>query len=349
MSRRGEVPFVAVPVGRSQNVKEILGLAAELKIPRAQALGYRVLFEELILSDGDARTGTVKGYTVAHLVTHLGHKGDGRKLVEALKRAGWFAMHRNTFKLVDWADSITGQYAARKAEDRETWRRQKQAQKAAAAAAALGSNGVDVHLDSTWNGGGRPPVFQVENGQKERKDSTPDHPPAPALRAGELASRRWEWLLSNHKRPTNPDGCRRILGAMSAEDWAMIQWALTPGSKGGGLLSLSKKRIGRKTAYDFLRNGAYLEIRPEYLEKLRAEQRPAATPETRERQRRSEADEVAARKAGAVAFVLAQLKDDTITEAKKEAIKRKWLETHGGPGPWESGAAEGLQDAPSAN
>lgn len=329
MSRRGEVPFVAVRVGRSYDVKEVLGLADDLKIERATALGYLVLWEEMILESGDALTGRLKGYTAAHVAAKLGWKGKPARLIDALKRAGVLSPHKGTFIFPDWRNTITGDYAHKKATDREAWRRQKQAQKDDAARRALESNGADVSVDSTWNGGGRPPSVQAENGQKERKDSAGTAPPAPAQSAGELASRRWGWLREHHKRPTNSEGCRKILGPMADEDWRMIQWALTPGGEGGGLSTLSKKRLMRRTSYDFLRNEAYLEIRPQWVEKLRLEARPKnghARPAPAAELDQAEADQ---RRASALAFVLATASDPDADPKKKARVKAQYEAAYG--------------------
>lgn len=345
-ARRGEVPFVAVPVGHADDEKEILGLAADLKIHRAQALGYWVMWKELMLRRGDARRGVLKDFEAAHIAARLGHSNIP-KLLAALKRAGLLATQRKTFRDPTWSESITGQYAMRKAEDRETWARQKAAQRAAAQASVLGSNGADVHPMSTWTDGGRPPHVQVENGQKERKESGGHLPPTPPQGGGELASRRWDWLLAHHKRPSNPKGCMRILAEISEDDWRMIQWAWSPAAEGGGLISLSKKRIMRRTSYEFLRNGAFVEIRPQWVEKLRGEQRPKAAPQAAARRRAAEEGDAASRKHDAGVFLLQQLRDEP-DEAKREALKRRWIAAHGGPGPWEA-EGEGLQSSPPTN
>ena len=69
--RRGEVPFVAIRVGRSHDAKEVLGLAAELKIQRATALGFVALWEEFLLEVGDNLTGRVSGYKPHHLAANF--------------------------------------------------------------------------------------------------------------------------------------------------------------------------------------------------------------------------------------------------------------------------------------
>jgi len=342
MSRRGEVQFVAIRVGRSNDPRECLGLAIELKVERATALGYLALWEEMILELGDARSGRLpRGYTAAHIAAKLGWKQQPRRLIEALKRAGVLATHKSVFLHPYWKTSTTGSYALERARMRDYWR-ERQAQQRAA------KHTEDVPGDTTES---PPGVHETSSGTTDINQSTESGaspPPAPPRAGGSVGAARWEWVLKNHKRPANPEACTRYLGGLTDENWALVQWicGLPPG--GGGLIPLWKKRVLRLDTDRLLAKGAFLQLRPEWVEKLGQDQRTAArkskpreaaSPE-RELER-SETEKIA-RAAAAAPFVLAQLKDPGLSDAQREKVKARWRAAHPDVAPpWED-AAEGL-------
>ncbi len=325
-ARRGEVPFVAVRVGRSTDAKEVLGLAAELRISRPHALGILVLWEEMILSVGDALTGRIKGYSLAHLAAQLAWDGAPARLVKALANAGVLKCHRGTLVHPWWRESITGQYAITRAEFREAdAERKRRARALERGEDSAVSNGRPLdndgrHADKDRN----PDINQVKDVQ-----GTP--PPPPAKAGGDSGASRWEWLRENHPRPRNSRACIRYLEAVTEADWALIQWLTTLSAKGGAPSSLSKKRVLRLNTHQILSTEAFLEILPEWRETQRPKKN-GGTPLIRAVDTEAEA---AARKASGMAFLLAQLSDPAVTEAKKQAVKSRWIESHGGPGPWE--------------
>jgi len=347
--RRGEVPFVAVPLGRLDDPREVIDLADALKIHPAQALGYLVRLDAFVLKFGDAYTGKVKGYTSRHLAVELGHEGKPDKLVAALKKIKVLSVHRGTIGIVAWRESITGQYAARKAQDRDDWARQKVAQRAAARASALAAAGApvvhpDVHPVSTWTGGGHPPAVHLDGGQKERKGQGRTDPPDPPLTRGELASRRWAEIDKTARNPNNPEGCKKFAERISEAEWAQCIWVLQ-GCPGGASRSSSRKtRILDRGAYEILRSGDWRRFRGEWEEKLRQDARPkngharppAPPPD-------AAADE-AERKAAALLFVLHALADADVPTKKKAKIRAEYEAAHG-PIPEESL----LPPAPAAN
>lgn len=329
-SRRGEVPFVAIRVGRSNDPREVLGVSRELKCSRAEALGFVALWEELILEVGDAISGRVKGYAAVHIATKLGFEGSPAKIVNALKAAGLLATQRGVFLHPYWAQSVTGQYARDRAELRERWRLKKAEQRAedvpAVSRGQAGDNGgtsmgtADIDRLINGNGGAAPP-------------------PAPRLSPGGAGSARWEWMLKNHDRPRNSRACIRYLDAMTEEDWALCQWVVTRPPAGSAPLSLSRKRVRRLDSHRFLASEAFLELRGEWVEKLAQEKRP---PRPAGRPKSSPAEDLASDNARrlmqATAYILAKLKDDEIPAAEKEAAKVKWMSLHPevSPPPWEA-------------
>jgi hypothetical protein len=180
--RRGEIPFVAVRVGRSNDPREVLGLARELRIHRAQALGFLMLWEELILEVGDARAGRVQGYTAAHLAAKLGWEGPPGKLLEALKHAGVLVTHRGTMVHPYWGRSPTGIYSRMRAERRDQWAESKRKQRNGEAGP------VDVHVDVNRTSAGLHPMSGGNVGSIdrsiERTPTSPPPPPPPPRRGG---------------------------------------------------------------------------------------------------------------------------------------------------------------------
>lgn len=282
MSQRGETAFVAMRVGRIGDPREVEGLADDLKVRPVEALAYVLLWEEFILQVGDAITGRVKGYRAKDIARKLTHTGPVERLIRAMETAGILKRQRSTFYHPYWRDTITGQYALRRAERRESDRERQQRKRdrdaeafEAALAAARGESFVtrdarvtppDVTHGSTVN----PEI------NKERKKGRPGsgHPPGPPPSGGGLGSARWEKVIALHPSPMNPDGCIAILDRMSEENWALCLWVLENYDR-GARLSLSKKRraIGRDS-HKFLRAAGFLQFRPEYLKKVSAQKEP---------------------------------------------------------------------------
>ena len=334
-ARRGEVPFVATRVGRSNDAREVLGLAAELKIPRAHALGLLVLWEEMILSVGDALTGRIKGYTAMHIAVQLGWRGKADKLIAALSTAGVLGSHRGTFLHPWWKESITGGYAIARAEFREAEAERKRIARARERGEESGTSG------------GRP---ADKDGRPADKDRNPDinqvktsagqPPQPPGEPGGDQGASRWRWVLDNHPRARNSRACARYLDLMTQDDWALFQWVTDlarQGAKGGASYSLSKKRVLKQNSHQILANEAFLEFRPEWLEKLAQDRRPKnGTPALKVAPPVDEAAEKAARVSHAVAFVLAQLEDRDLSEKARETAKARFRAAHPDvPPPWE--------------
>jgi hypothetical protein len=339
MNRRGEVPFVAIPVGQSNDPREVLGLARELKISRATALGYVALWQEMILERGDAMTGTLKGYSPMHVAEKLGYEGSPKKLLEAMKRAGWVTSHRGTFKFPGWKQSATGEYAKNRAERREweRWRKaeQRRKQREAELAGDGGQNNVqDVPGDVPGTTVGRPTPVPWEGVHKERKESVGQPPQPPAERGEGRGYARWRWVLENHQRPTNPEPCVKLLDAMPDEDWPLFQWVSLAPEAGGPRSSSRKKRVLELDSHQILVKRAYLQFRREWDAKLREAERPKGGTSRPAAPKADPAAAGAARAASALTFVLAQLADET-SEAKKAAIQARFAKLHPDvPVPW---------------
>jgi hypothetical protein len=351
----GVVPFVAVALGRLKDPREVLDLADDLKIHPAQALGYLVLWEGFILEKGDGLTGKVKGYTPRHIARELGHAGDPAKLIAALKKAKVLAQQKGTFFVPGWLHTPTGQYASDKAETKEWERERKRIRRAAERAAKLAAAAVppsneDEAVPGTSPGQARdvPPMSpsrpDIEQKTRQEKGNSGQAPPNPRASAGGLADARWEWLQENHQRPSNPDGCKRILAGLSDEHWALVQWAAPFSAVKPSDLprSLSrKKRLFARNTYQLLSRGAYLEIRPEWQAKLREEARPKAAPVPPEKRRAEKAADVAKNEDDALKFLITLLNDPDAPKAKQEKFKRLWIDQHPGQvPPWEIDAVQ---------
>lgn len=321
-SRRGEVQFVAVRVGRSNDPREVLSLALELKTNRATALGFVVLWEEFLLEVGDSLTGRIKGYTAAHIAAKLGWEGPPRRLLDALKNAGVLKTQRNVFFHPYWLQSITGQYARERAELRERWREEKKRQREP-------DQDPDVRTDSSGHGPDVRGVSVRKSDIDQLRESGAPAPQPPPQAGGEKGSARWEVVQALHKRPRNSRLCIRILDAMTEADWDQCRWVLEQHAKGGLSHSL-KKRALKLDSHKFLATEAYLEFLPERRKKLRDENQAA--------QKGNVSPDVDDKVANSIAFLLSALADAELPEAKKEKLRAQWRHLNPNtPPPWENG------------
>jgi hypothetical protein len=324
-TRRGEVPFVAIRVGRSNDPREVLGLARDLRISRATALGYLALWEEFILEVGDALTGRVRGYAAEHLAAKLDFQGTPARIVSALKRAGVLRSQRGSFFHPYWLQSITGQYARERAELREGWRLKKQQQRAGAKDVPAMSQGQQGDEQGTSQG--TADIEVPSNGVHG-----PAGPPFPPQAGGALGAARWGWVSQHHDRPANSRACARYLGLMRDEDWSLCQWVIGLQRAPGSIKLSRKKRVLSLDSHKFLATEAYLQFLPEWRRKQVEPKRP---PSEVQAIAASLEGEEAARQQAAIAYVLAQLADSDLDEAEKSKIRSRWQLAHPGtPVPW---------------
>jgi hypothetical protein len=319
--RRGEVPFVAIRVGRSNDPREVLGLARELRIHRAHALGFLALWEELILEIGDAAGGRVRGYSAAHVAAKLGWEGPPARLIEALKRAGVLTQQRNVYVHPYWRDSPTGIYARMRSERREEWREKKAAQRAAGS--------VDVPGDVSGTNGGRPPHVPQKTHTDRPIEGLPGTPPPyPPAGGGGPGFARWEWLQKHHPRPRNSQACVRLLDVMPADSWELVQWVVGLMGKPLPRSIGRKKRVLTLDTHRFLATEAFLELLPERREKLARDKQPPAVANV-------EQPAEAVRLTESIAYVLAQLADHELSDDDKQKIRVRWMNMHPDtPAPW---------------
>lgn len=334
--RRGEVPFVASPVGRETDALEVLGLAHALKVRVPEALGLVTLWESLILRVGDAQTGKLPhDYEAQHIAVSLQWYGSPAKLVTAMKAAGVLRRQRRTWFHPYWRKTITGQYAADRAFLRQKWRDKKRTQRQGQGGDVPGdwggqagdvpsSSSEKMHINQSinGNGGASPPVPS----------------PSPPGAGGSLGETRWNWMLQNHERPVNQPACVRLLGLMSDEEWADLLYALSSAGKASASKSRGKKRALRLDSHKFLLTTQYLQWRRERVAKLAqpedaGEPSTAAPPDT---VTGPSSPEDSARRA--VEFILAQLADPELTEEERALARARWRKLHpDNPEPWKEG------------
>lgn len=329
--RRGEVAFVAMRVGRSQDPREVLGLAKDLGIENALAYAYVALWEEFILEVGDALTGRVRGYQAVHIAAKLTWRGTPRRLIEAMKRAGILKVQRGTFLHPYWLETITGDYARARADRRERDRLRKARQRAASEGGAAEeeenvSHGTSADVPPEVRGTGVdvPPVSHGNPYIKKERNggNGASRPPGPPPGGGSKASGRWEWMLQHHPRPRNPQACAPYLEAMSDEHWAQCQWVIRDARREGGPSLSQKKRVFKMDSHRFLAVAAYLEFSQEWAKKLlpREVVSLAAEIEDTEQRRAKEARE----------YIRAVRADESLAETKKKELIAAWLRAHPG-------------------
>lgn len=325
MSRRGEVPFVAMRVGRSRDPREVLGFAKDLKIEPALAFAYVALWEEFILEVGDALTGRIKGYTAVHIAAKLTWPGSPLRLVNAMKKAGILGTHRGTFFHPFWCDTITGGYAAARAARREMEADRKRRQRA-------GQNGeVGVELENSvpplshGTGAAVPPLSHgIPDIKKERTcadtGSAPPQPPR-ETRAG-VGFTRWKEIEHLVNKPTYPEACIRLLDVMTNDDWPLCRWVVDAAQQKTLPYLSRKKRAFTMNSHQFLRSSAFLWFRREYLAEMA---RPATVPIAVEEAQKAEEREKEKRKT-----LKGAIDDPSLPEAEKQRLKNLYLKANPG-------------------
>jgi len=337
-----DMPYLCWPVGRSGDVKEILGVAAALRLSRFHVIGWVVRWEELVFTHGNA-SGLVAEYNPRDLAAALDWKGDVSRLMRVLSDAGLVKRAGPSGKSLlhpSWMRSRTAAFLREKEETRRYWREWKaekrrtlremaKAGKEAAAAAAEGGGGA-FSSENVSNGHPvdvRLPSKNVQRIPPLRKEGhpDPDAPPTPRADAGGVGFARWEIVQRLHPSPMNPEGCKRLLQAMSAEDWALCLWVLENRER-EGLSSISKKkRAFVMNAYEFIRKGAFHMFRPE---RARTEAARAAPKE------KSPAEVELERREDARRALRELLDDPDAPEAKKQKRRDMHLRAHPGDAEW---------------
>ena len=123
---------------------------------------------------------------------------------------------------------------------------------------------------------------------------------------------------------------------MTEGDWELCRWVVGLGTNPGTLKLSRKKRVLGLDAHKFLATEAYLQFSPEW----EAKQRESTAPVEVRALRASLEDEERARKAAAVAYVLAQLSDPDLTDGEKGKIRKRWQTNNPGEAePWEASQA----------
>jgi len=312
--------FVAAEVGFWHDPK-VVTFAAQVGNPYGGAMILRL--REFVLTAG--RRGVLpKRYSAHDLAGAVGWTGKPAKLIKALGPggAGVLLRRRGCFTYVDWPSTLTGWWENHKEADRRRKEEERDAARAARAAQRAGSAGDGP---GTVRGQG------VDSPRKIRDQAINQGPPgAPPEGGSGGADARWEWFAEQHPRLENPSVCRRYLAALSDAEWAHLQYAL-PIQARSSYWRKNPRYV--PTADKYLREQKWLNVK---LPKPKPAE--AATPKVedadelarrdqqeREERRRSQND-----------FLLAQLADPEIPEARKQKLRAAWIASNPDtPPPWE--------------
>ena len=313
MSRRFEGSFVAVPLTRMDDPKEVIGLARDLKIETFGAVGLATMWEAFVLAVGDQKTGRVRGYTADQLAARLGWppKRPARELIEGLKRAGLLKQERNRdFVHPYWENSTTGIYAAMREERRGGDRERKRAQREREMLEEVKDVTRDVRVTNT------------ESGHRSIEGHPDQNPPDPPEKGG-AGFARWENLKK--LRPlwcVDSRTCIRVLDDVSPAHWEMIEWfvrvALEPKWVGGP--SSSKKIVLAN------RNSRLLCTRANYIKILPIWQEELGRRAEAERPRQTEVEKNAENRIHLRKYANDCLAHPESTEAEKERARRTLTE-----------------------
>jgi hypothetical protein len=323
--------FVAIEDGLEEDPK-LLGLGKLLGVPRQIAVWYVFRLRRLILRSGDHLHGSLpRNVTVDDIASFLDFKGSSRRLVDALKSQGYLGFRKGRgFYCPGWRETTTGHYAWRREEDR-LWHERRRLLKRASPE-RLSLDVVRQPGDTSSDRVTTSERIRTESNESSGAERPPDPPP---VGGDSLADARWKWLEEHAPTPQNRDACKRILGPMSEQDWALVQRSY--GLLRGPGTSISKRN--RRPLYwptiRFLREQAYL--------RFGGIGRPARTPpKPRPSPPRGESfdavgEDLARRLVGADAFVTDMLRDPELSEEKKAEARERWLanpENAGRVPPW---------------
>ncbi|HXD98236.1 MAG TPA: hypothetical protein VN646_16930 [Candidatus Acidoferrum sp.] len=301
------------------DLPSITKLARALKNDLAGGWWLRCL--ELWILHADGRGRLPKEWDAEALAAKARYPGSARAFVVALQSAKLLTRKHGRYALPDWSSHPAGRYSEKKEHDR---RRQELKRKRELEEARRGEKSAGT---SPVTSNGRHADESVTSESKAGRTS-PDGPPDAPPGGGAEGKARWDWLRQHAERPRNGPICVRYLAAMSADDWALVQWVQLR-RKRQPPIHTRKKRVWGLATDKFLREQAYLEFSPEFRAELK-----------------KVAEGVAAAANGAAppvekphdpdSFTLAVLADPDVDEAAKAREKERWIKQNKGrTPPWE--------------
>lgn len=296
----------------------LLELAEKVKYPDVGAAIARL--REFVLTMG-TNEGTLPGRTLGQIavVMESNRAGCSRKtFFKALAEAGYLKCRRKTYYYPNWKQTPMGQYCKERKENADHQAALRRKKKELAIQALVeeqqkGTSGVrtgDVGSSS---------VGDLEDSNLGRPADAQN---APSGGAGGEALTRWEWFKNLHPRPDNPALCKRLLAALSQEEWEQLQFALPTHAMRAKGRDTRRVALGSK----YLRNGLYWE--------LKKDTRPKAGAKAKAEKVNPEPSE-AETKAYCYRRLMDALMDPDRPEKLKEKDKQHWLEKYPDERPWE--------------
>jgi len=248
-------------------------VAFSRKVRNPDAGAWILRLREFVLLHG-TDDGRLPGYSAEEIEAVMQPTCNARLLFTALDRAGFLKRRKKTWYVPEWAQSPMGKYC----KDRAWDRKRKQDLRAARFAADLQAAAAGMETDVST---GRPPDRQrTSSGDLtvSKESRPPDGVSEAASGGGEGgALARWRWFRDLHPRPDNPDLCTRLLGAMDAENWDQLQYALPKHAE------IYKGRSTRRIALasKYLKEGIFWELKRD------RSVNPAATPKQQKAEKKA--------------------------------------------------------------
>jgi hypothetical protein len=206
--------WVAIETGLEDDPK-LLSFARALKVKRETAFWYVYRWRVLVVLQGTHLTGAMpKKYTAQDIASFVEFRGDACRLVNAMKTAGFIGYKKGRgFFYPGWTDTVTGEYAARREDDRVRKVREREERRmrpliVQARALDMPGPSVDASLD-------RP---RTSNGNPES-----DAPPVPPLSGGH------PWLTRDGNGYSSTPQLRRIV-KHARRSWQRCQTTTGPWS-----------------------------------------------------------------------------------------------------------------------
>lgn len=279
---------------------------------------------EFILLEGNLEGRIPKKYQLQHIRSVMQLRCPLPKLAKALKENHFLRRRRQTWYYPNWIDTPMGAYA----KERLRWKEAK---------AALREKAHEAALERARNGGtstGSPgDIHGTSQGDspESKKGRPKDAAEAPSGGGDGGALTRWNWFRELHPRPDNPALCKRLLGALTPEEWNQLQFALPKHAL--MYRGRSTRRIALASKY--LQSGIYWELKQDTTPK----REPGKAAKKEKEHKKTKEQEAAEKQAQALTFLLEQLADPHVSEKQKQKARDHW-ESFYGDRPWEHGTRE---------
>lgn len=308
---------MAAEDGLEENPK-VKALAKLLRERRRDAFWYVMMWRRLVVHQGNAAGALPRNFTPDDVAAFLDFPGDARRLIRAMKATGFIGYRKGRGLFYpSWKITTTGSYVSKRDDDRVRKLRDREERRRQNAGDVPGPS-ADVHGRSEDASADGPRTVHGRSDIKKESKGREAPPPTAPPAGGALADARWAEIMKVAPTPQNREVCKRLIGALSAEDWALVQLAYGR-LRDPTTLSKKNRRVLHWPTDMFIRKQAYLRFRPIA--------RQSVTQQPRDGEPASVAAglaELEQRLVSSDAFVVATLADPDVSAEAKSRARERW-------------------------